>query len=89
MIAAARAWPAPLHLHSLVFDGVFTRPTPTAAPVFQALPPPTDAEIGEIVAQVHDRVCRLLGHRDRLPEEPSPPDPVAEQMPLLAGYASA
>ena len=35
------------------------------------------------------RVLRLLRRRRRLPEEPSPTDPVAEQMPLLAGYASA
>ncbi len=78
-----------VHLHSLVLDGVFTRPTPTAAPVFHTLPPPTDEQIGEILEQVHDRVRRLLGRRGRLPEEPSPTDPVAEQMPLLAGYASA
>lgn len=78
-----------VHLHSLVLDGVFTPPTPTAAPVFHALPPPTDEEIGEILEQVHDRVRRLLGRRGRLPEEPSPTDPVAEQMPLLAGDASA
>src|SRR5262245_36895020 len=30
--------------------------------------------------------CRLRGH---LPEDPSPPNPGAEQVPLLAGYASA
>jgi hypothetical protein len=29
---------ANVHFHSLVLDGVFTRPTATAAPVFQALP---------------------------------------------------
>ena len=30
-----------------------------------------------------------MRRRGRLPEEPSPTDPVAEQMPLLAGYAAA
>jgi hypothetical protein len=38
---------------------------------------------------VHARVQRLLRRRGRLPEEPSPSDPVAEQLPLLAGYAAA
>ncbi len=78
-----------VHLHSLVLDGVFTRPTPRAAPVFHALPPPTDEEIAKILEEVHDRVTSLLRRRGRLPEEPNPTDPVAEQMPLLAGFASA
>lgn len=72
-----------------MLDGVFTRPTLTAPPVFHARPAPTDEEIAQIVEQVHDDVLRLLRRRGRLPEEPSPTDPVAEQMPLLAGYASA
>ena len=38
---------------------------------------------------VHARVQKLLRRCGRLPEEPSPSDPVAEQMPLLAGYAAA
>jgi len=78
-----------LHIHSLVLDGVYTRPTPDAAPVFHPLPPPTDEEIGTVLARVHARVQKLLRRRGRMPEEPSPSDPVAEQMPLLAGYAAA
>ena len=78
-----------VHILSLVLDGVFTRPTPTGAPVFHALPAPTDEAIAQILEQVHDDVLRLLRRRGRLPEEPSPTDPVAEQMPLLAGSASA
>lgn len=53
------------------------------------LPPPTDADIAEVFEQVHARVQRLLRRRGRLPEEPSPTDPVADQLPLLAGYAAA
>ena len=80
---------ANVHFHSLVLDGVFTPPTASAAPVFQALPPPTDDEIAEVLEQVHARVQRLLRRRGRLPEEPGQADPVAEQLPLLAGYAAA
>jgi hypothetical protein len=80
---------ANVHFHSLVLDGVFSRPTPGAAPVFHPLPPPTDEEIAQILEQIHERVTRLLRRCGRLPEDPSPTDPVAEQMPLLAGYAAA
>jgi hypothetical protein len=57
--------------------------------VFHPLPAPTDEETALILEQVHDRVQRLLRRRGRLPEEPSPTDPMAEQMPLLVGYAAA
>jgi hypothetical protein len=46
-------------------------------------------EFPVILEEVHDRVTSLLRRRGRLPEEPNPTDPVAEQMPLLAGVASA
>jgi hypothetical protein len=43
-----------------------------------------------VLEQVHHRVLGLLRRRGRLPEQGfSPGDPVAEQLPLLAGYASA
>ena len=80
---------ANVHFHSLVLDGVFSRPAPGAAPVFHPLPAPTDEEIAQILEQIHERVTRLLRRCGRLPEDPSPTDPVAEQMPLLAGYAAA
>ena len=76
-------------LHSLVLDGVYTRPAPEAAPVFHPLPAPTDEEIAKLLERVRAGVEKLLRRRGRLPEEPSPTDPVAEQMPLLAGYAAA
>ena len=34
-----------VHFHSLILEGVYTRPTPRARPVFHRLPPPTDADI--------------------------------------------
>lgn len=68
---------------------MFTRSTPTAAPEFHPLPPPTDEEIAKILEQVHAQVRRLLRRRGRSPEERRDTDPVAEAMPLLAGLASA
>jgi hypothetical protein len=79
-----------VHFHSLVLDGVFTRARPTAAPVFQAQPAPTDAEVADVLDQVYRRVRRVLHRRGRWPEEDSSAsDPVAEQLPLLAEYAAA
>jgi hypothetical protein len=51
--------------------------------VFHALPPPTDDEIAAVLDQVHARVQRLLRRRGRSPEEPSPTDPIADQLPLV------
>jgi hypothetical protein len=67
-----------LHLHSLVLDGVYTRPTAEAVPVFHPLPAPTDDEVAKILERVHDQIQKLLRRRGRLPEDPSPTDPVAE-----------
>jgi hypothetical protein len=52
---------ANVHFHSLVLDGVFTRPPASAAPVFRALPPPTTDEIAEVLEQVHARVTSRRG----------------------------
>lgn len=58
-----------VHLHSSVLDGVFTPSTATEAPVFHALPAPSDDEVAEVLEQVHHhRVLRLLRRRGRLPE---------------------
>ena len=57
--------------------------------MFHPLPPPTGEEIGQLSERVHEREQKLLRRRGRAPEEPSLSDPVAEQMPLLAGYAAA
>jgi hypothetical protein len=39
--------------------------------------------------QIHDRVTRLRRWCRHTPEEARPTDPLAEQMPLLAGYTAA
>jgi Putative transposase len=49
---------ANVHFHALVFDGVYTRATPTARPVFHRLPPPTDTEIALLLKRLHRRVRR-------------------------------
>jgi hypothetical protein len=50
--------PPALHFHSLVLDGVFSRPGPGAAPVFHPLPAPTDETIAQILEQIRDHVVR-------------------------------
>ena len=79
---------ANVHFHSIVL-GVYTRASPATTPVFHPLPPPTDDEIATVLERVHAGVQTLLRRRRRLPDEPSPSDPVAEQVPLLAAYAAA
>jgi hypothetical protein len=60
---------ANVHCHALIFDGVYTRPTPTTRPVFHRLPPPSDADIAALLTRLHRRVRRLLVRRGRLAEE--------------------
>ena len=57
--------------------------------MFHPLPAPPDEEIARILQHIHGRVRGLLRRPGRLPEEPGAPDPLAEQMPLLAAYAAA
>jgi len=54
-------------------------------------PPPTDAEVGRLLATIRTRVLRLLRRRGVLgePEEGDAPDPLVEASPALAGIASA
>ncbi len=78
-----------VHFHALIFDGVYTRATPTARPRFHRLPPPTDADIAALLARVHRRVRRLLALRGRLPEEAQGRDPFAAQEPLFAQTVAA
>ncbi len=78
-----------VHCHALIFDGVYTRATPTARPRFHRLPPPTDADIAALLARVHRRVRRLLARRGRLPEEAQGRDPFAAQEPLFAQTVAA
>ena len=41
-----------VHFHALLFDGVYTRVSPTARPRFHHLPPPTDADITALLNAV-------------------------------------
>jgi hypothetical protein len=79
-----------VHFHTLVLDGVFTEGEDGALR-FRPLPPPTDEEIGAVLATIYVRVCRLLRRQgfDATAADLSRPDPIAEESPLLAGISSA
>jgi hypothetical protein len=77
-----------VHFHALVFDGVYTRPTLTARPVFHRLPPPTDADITALLTRLHRRVRRLLARRGRLPDDEGSAA-FAGQEPLFASVVAA
>ena len=78
-----------MHFHALIFDGVYTRATPTARPRFHRLPPPTDADIAALLTRLHRRVRRLLVRRGRLAEDDAGSDPFAAQEPLFAQTVAA
>jgi hypothetical protein len=79
-----------VHFHTLVFDGVFTEGEDGALH-FRALPPPTDEEVGAVLATIYVRASRLLRRRgfDVTAVDLPRPDPVAEASPSLAGITSA
>ena len=78
-----------MHFHALVFDGVCTRASPTARPVFHRLPPPTDTDIAVLLARVQRRVRRLLIRRGRWADAEAGSDPFAAQAPLFASAVAA
>ncbi len=80
---------ANVHFHALIFDGVYTRPTPTTRPAFHRLPPPSDADIAALLTRLHRRVRRLLVRRGRLAEEAQGSDPFVAQQPLFAQTVAA
>ena len=78
-----------VHFHTLVLDGVFTeRERDTLH--FQPAPPPTEEEIGVLLATIARRVRRLLRRRgfDADPDL-APADPVTAESAALAGISSA
>jgi hypothetical protein len=79
-----------VHFHTLVFDGVFTEGEGGALR-FRPLPPPTDEEVGAVLATIYVRVSRLLRRRgfDSTAADLSRPDQIAEESPMLAGIISA
>jgi hypothetical protein len=78
-----------VHFHALLFDGVYTRASPTVRPVFHRLPPPTDADIAALLVRVQRRVRRLLMRRGRWPDGEAGSDPFAAQEPLFASAVAA
>jgi hypothetical protein len=61
-----------VHFHSLVLDGVYA-PGPDGALRFHPLPPPDDAEVERVVAQVARRLARLLERHGSSSAEASAP----------------
>jgi hypothetical protein len=80
-----------VHFHTLLLDGVFFTEGEGEALGFRPLPPPTDDEIGVVLARIATRVQRLLERRGPDPSgaDPSPLDPVVEESAALAGISSA
>jgi len=80
-----------VHFHTLVFDGVFFGDGGTGAFDFHPLPPPTDEEVGVVLARIAARVRRLLRRRGLDPGDADVfrADPVIEESPALAGISSA
>ncbi len=78
-----------LHFHTLVLDGVFTEGAGDTLR-FQPAPPPTNAEVGRVLATIATRVRRLL-RRHGLDAEAdlAPPDQLAEESVALAGISRA
>jgi hypothetical protein len=62
-----------LHFHTLVLDGVYAE-DPGRGLRFRPLPPPTDAQIERIAAQLARRLERLLERRDTDQELSLPPE---------------
>ncbi len=80
-----------IHFHTLLFDGVFFAEGEGDTLGFRALPPPTDDEVGIVLARIAGRVQRLLRRRgfDASDADLSQSDPVVEESPALAGITSA
>ncbi len=80
-----------IHFHTLRFDGVFFAEGDGDTLGFQPLPPPTDEEVGVVLARIAARVQRLLERRGLNPSDadPSQRDPVVEESAALARMSSA
>ena len=78
-----------VHFHTLVFDGVFTEDKHQPLR-FQPTQPPTDEEVGRLLAIIATRVRRLLRRRGLDAEaDVTPADAIAEESPALADISSA
>jgi hypothetical protein len=76
-----------VHFHTLAFDGVFA-PGTDGTLRFHRLPPPSDADVAQLVATIARRVRRLLVRRG-LGGDADGTDPLAAESLALAGLASA
>ncbi|MDA1095521.1 MAG: transposase [Acidobacteria bacterium] len=63
------------HFHTLVADGVFHRPSPQSEVRFHAAPPPTDAEVAQLLEVVSAGSVRILKRLGYLEEEDDCDDP--------------
>jgi hypothetical protein len=54
-----------VHFHVLALDGVYVRDT-SGAPVFHALPAPTENEVADVARRTAERVHKLLVHHGRV-----------------------
>jgi hypothetical protein len=78
-----------VHFHTLVLDGVFTEGAEEMLR-FEPTPPPTDEEIGVVLATIRTRVRRLLRRRGLDAEaDVAPPDLLTEESAAFAGISSA
>ena len=79
-----------VHFHTLLLDGVFFEGQEGALE-FRPLPPPTDDEVGGVLARIAARVQRLLRRRRLDPWEADgvQADPLVDASPALAGISSA
>ncbi len=80
-----------IHFHTLLFDGVFFAAGEESTLGFWPLPPPTDDEVGVVLARIAARLQRLLKRRGLDPGDADlfQGDPVVEGSPALAGLSSA
>src|SRR5262249_17772960 len=80
-----------VHFHTLLFDVVFFAGGANDELDFRPLPPPTDEEVGVVLARIAARVQRLLRRRELDPDDADvfQADPVVEDSPALAGVSSA
>jgi hypothetical protein len=79
-----------VHYHVIALDGVYVRDADSGAPVFHALPAPTEDEVAEVARRTAERVQKILVRHGRSldPDDDAGDDPLAEQ-PALAGLAAA
>jgi putative transposase len=80
-----------IHFHTLLFDGVFFAEGEESTLGFWPLPPPTDEEVGVVLARIAARLHRLLKRRGLDPGDADlfQVDPVVEGSPAQAGLSSA